>query len=263
MATRINPSQEPLRALVYGVPGSTKTRTIATAAWDVRTKPMLMLDAGSNPSSIRDYEEQPDIIRMHELEDFNDPFDWIMGGQQPKHKFAQQFDLTPPYRSLSIDQLTDVQHLYFMRVLGAENLPVAQVVRKREWEHYNKVLYSLQRFVKNYYSLADTGMHVFMVAQEREGDPISGRLIGPLLEGQIAVYAPSFANLVIRMRHFTTLEARVRKAIEKDGALVAVTSVAYFTPDSNHLAKDQVSNGKLGDYMINPILPEMLDLIYS
>jgi len=248
----------PLRLLLYGYPGSMKTRTAATAAQHPLTSPCLLMNAGGNPETLADYDLSPDIIDMERLEDFNDPYDWIMNGQPKDHPLVEEFGLNHgPYRSIIIDQLTKVQGMYFERVMGTSpsTMKVATVVPKREWEHYNKILYTMIRFASLYWALP---IHVIMIAQEREGDPGTGRLIGPHLEGQAAVEVSSGALVIGRMMHVTRAEARIRKALQELDA----DSIAVFKQSQTFIAKDQ-QGGRLGEYMVNPTIPKMVDLIYG
>lgn len=244
----------PLKMILYGYAGSTKTRTASTAAWDERTAPALILNAGGNPEGIVDYEVRPDIIEMELLEDFNDPYDWIVRGQPESHPLARRFELKPPYKTLIIDHGSQVQRMYFNKVMPTSGGP-AIVVAKREWEHYNKVLYSMIRFSQLYFSL---DMHVIMVMQEREGDPESGRPIGPYLEGQAQVEVCAAALIIARMMHVSRADPAIRKALIDVGG----QSIAIFKQGQSYTAKDQMSGGRLGDYMVDPSIPKILDLIY-
>lgn len=259
MARRVNIAQfQYLRALVYGLPGNYKTRTVATAALDDRTWPTLMLECRGNPISIRDYDRHPDIVRVAELEDLNDPYDWIKRGQPKDDPLAKKFELGQdgPYKCIIVDQITEAQRMFFDRVMGTARLGPGSIPGKREWDHYNKVLYGMIQFSKLYYDLP---IHVIMVAQEREGDVDSGRPIGPLLEGQGQTEVSSYAELIIRMIARGSLEPKLKRVVPED-----TQSMAFFSPgEGNFYAKDQVSGGRLGKYMINPTMTKILDLVYG
>ena len=51
-----------IRMILYGMPGATKTRTAATATFDERSAPVLMLNASAKHISIRDNLTYPKII---------------------------------------------------------------------------------------------------------------------------------------------------------------------------------------------------------
>lgn len=253
MAQRVTPSVEYLRYLLYGYPGSYKTRTLGTAASDPRTAPCLWLDAGGNPVSIRDYEQKPDIIRVQDLVDYNAPYDWIARGQPNADPLVKMFDLHPPYRSIVIDQLTQTQRMYFDKVMVTGGTGPGDIVRKREWDHYNKVLYSMIHFAGLYYSLP---IHVFMTAQEREGDPDSGRPIGPALEGQSAVEVGSYAEAIGRLIAWERVEPALQRTLEKEYGTGAVDVLLVFRQGSRYTAKNQYGGSP---FLVNPTIATMLD----
>jgi hypothetical protein len=250
----------PLRMLLYGMPGSTKTRTALSGAIDPRMQPMLVMNAGGNPESCEEFikgnENNIAIVDVEKLEDYNDPFAWLMGGQ-PAGKFAQGFGLTEfrPFKSLVIDTLTQTQRMMFDKAQAVQPLP-GQIVAKREWKDYQAVLYSIVNFTHLYFSLP---MHVIMTAQEREGNEDRGRPIGPMLEGDGQVEAPSYALIVARMMHVTMAEAKERKVMQTEQA----DNVAIFRPTADFTAKDQHSNQRLGPFMYNPNMTKILDAIYG
>jgi hypothetical protein len=242
--------------LMYGLPGSYKTRTAYTAALDKRTAPVLSLNCAGNPVSTRDYTSRPDIINMEDLEDFNDPFDWITAGQSPTSVLAKQFDLHPPYKTLIIDQITETQRMYFDRVMGVTRgkLKVAEVPIKREWDHYNTVLQSMIKFSRWHFDLP---INVIMIAQERESNTEEGRPIGPLLEGQSFQEVTSYAELLVRIQVVPHCDTAIRKLLEKDHP--GATHVMWLKPNNKYMAKNQYGGDT--SYIINPTLTTLLDKI--
>jgi len=211
------------------------------------------LDAGGNPVSIRGYESQPDIIRVEELPDLNAPYDWIFRGQPVSDPLVKMFDLHPPYKSLVIDQVTQVQRMYFDKVMVTGSKGPGDVVAKREWEHYNKVLYSLIHFANLYYSLP---IHVFMSAQEREGDPDTGRPIGPALEGQSATEITSYAEAIGRLVAWERVEPSLQRTLEKEYGAGSVQVLMVFRPGNRYVAKNQYGGSP---FLVNPTITSMLD----
>jgi hypothetical protein len=230
-----------------------------TAALDPRTSPCLLLNAGGNPLSIRDYDPQPTIIEMEELLDFNAPYDWLRKGQPVNHPFVKQFNLTPPYRSVVIDQFTQVQRLMFAKVMGYDDTArygPGTIIPKREWDHYNKVLYSMINMAMLYTSLP---LHVILIAQESNKTPDEG-IVGTALEGQSAIEVPSYVYVLGRLVHRGRMKTGVVARME-EAAGTEIVSVCFFASAGGYDAKDQY--GMLGDYMINPTITKMLDLIYG
>lgn len=264
MAKRVQPAEQAklqkLKILFYGWPGSRKTRTSATACLVPELSPVLWLDARGNPESIRTFEEQPDIIRVEALEDFNDPFIWILKGQPPKDKFAMDFGLTRgPYKTIVIDQLTDVQLMMFSKKQSPNGTLPGTLANKREWDDYNTVLYTMWNFAKEYFSLAERGLvNVIMTAQELAGEEGGASRARPYLEGKSSIMVSSYASVIGRLMDADQLPTNSRKAIEKANPgeegfdyIVAFTRTAAFE------AKDQV--GGLPSVMPNPTLGKMIE----
>lgn len=259
MARRLDIGMEPyLRMLFYGKPGSTKTRTAATAALDERTGPVLLLNAAGNPIAIRDYDPAPDVINIEELKDVNAPYDWIRNGQLKTHKFCKDFDLSPPYKTLIVDQLTDVQRLSFAQVTGNKNLSPGDHPAGTTMRQFGSVLGQMVNFAKLYYSLP---IHVIMTCLEKtiKNDATGAVSYAPLLWGQSDTEVPGYAYVVARLMHRSVLPNRALKIIEDVDE--NTVSVAFFTPGGTFYAKDQY--GALGDWMAAPSLTKMVDLIFA
>lgn len=259
MAERVELGDTPyLRLLLYGKPGSTKTRTASTAALDERTAPALMLEAAGNPISIRDYPQKPDIIRIDQLKDLNAPYDWIRRGQPEGHSLVKKFDLNPPYKTLIVDQLTDVQRMSFSEVSGNKELDPGSHPQRVQRQHFGAVLGQMVNFAKLYYSLP---LHVIMTALEKTTvNEMTGAVsYSPLLWGQSDTEVPGYAYVVARLVHRTLVKARTLKMMED--ATSDTVSVAFFVPSGTFLAKDQY--GALGIAMADPTVPKMVDLIYA
>jgi len=98
---------EHLKMLIYGDPGTGKTRFVGTAAMDPRTAPVLYLNMGGNPVSMRSYEKKPDMIEIESMADFNPIYKWLKAGQPAGDKLVTDMGLHPPYKTVVMDQLTD------------------------------------------------------------------------------------------------------------------------------------------------------------
>lgn len=262
MAKRTDPRDIPyLRALFYGIPGSTKTRTVGTACLDPRSAPVLWLDAAGNPISIREYDPGPDIIKIEELKDLNDPYVWIKQGQPKDHPFCKQFNLNPPYKTLVVDQITDVQRISYELVTGNTTGGPGDLLKPHQIQHFLGILNQMIRFVKLYYDLP---IHVIMTALEKnERDDMTGMVrSAPLLWGQSDTEVPGYAYLVGRLVHRAVVSSGLLKVLEDsaDEQAQEIASVAFFLPSGKYVAKDQY--GALGSYMANPTITKMLDKIW-
>ena len=247
-----------IRLMLYGMPGATKTRTAATATYDERSAPVLILNASANPISIRDYVPFPSIIDVRELEDLNDPYDWIMRDQPKDDPLVERFELVPPYRTLIVDQITELQRMYFDKVMAINTLKPADIPVKRTYNLFGRVLQGMM-LVSRLYLDPTIPMHVIFVAQEREANSEEGRLMGPLLEGQSQVEVPSYCNIICRVQHYSQVDKVILRVMEKD--YPDASSIAFFEPTGKFQAKDQF--GRLPSYMPDPTFTKMLDLIYS
>lgn len=248
-----------LKVLLYGLPGSTKTRTACTAALDPRTSPVLLLNAAGNPVSLMDYAAVPDVLTLESLADLNEPFDWLYRGQPADSTFVKRYDLHPPYQTVILDSITEIQRMSFRSqtgFVGPGSFPA-----KVERQHFYNTLGQMINLASLFYSLP---YHVILTALERdERDEQSGTVhYGPLLWGQSDKEVGAYAYIVARMIHRAALTDQVAKKLlaeAEDPINKEVVSVALFTPSGKYQAKDQT--GKLGDYMVNPTITKMLDAI--
>ncbi len=259
MARRVDTQVEMyFRALFYGKPGSTKTRTAYTAVFHEDFSPVLGLNAAGNPISIREYDPQPDIIEIEQLADVNAPYDWILGGQLKNHPLVKQFDLNPPYKTLVVDGITDLQRMSFAQVTGNKDLQPGSHPVKVQRQHFGSVLGQMVNFAKLYYSLP---IHIIMTSLEKTvvNDMTGAVTYSPLLWGQSDTEVPGYAYVVARLTHragATKKELRVVEDVTDD-----TTSIAFFKPGGTFYAKDQY--GVLGSWMADPSIPKMAELIFG
>lgn len=262
MARRVDLSESIyLKILVYGQAGSTKTRTAGTACLDERTTPVLWLDQGGNPMSLRSYKVLPDIVQITKLEDYNPIYEWLATGQPKDSPVVQALGLQTktPYKTVVVDGLTGTQRLSFGVVTGNTNPRPGSHPPSVEIQHFNKVLSQMTQFGNAFFY--NLPMHVIMTALEAEKqDQRTGSLkYGPLLWGQSAGELPGQALAVARMMHFERVDNQMKMALKE--VPEKVDSVAVFIPGTNYVAKDQY--GGLPGVMYNPTVTKMLDCIYG
>jgi hypothetical protein len=268
--TRIQLESPYIKALFYGQPGSTKTRTVATAAMDERLSPVLMLDSSGNPISIRNYPQLPDIVQIDSLTEYNPIYEWLAAGQPEEHGVPKSLDLHPPvpYKTVIIDGVTGVQRMSFSIVIGTTKAGPGTIQESAEFQHFNKVLAQMVTFAKLFYSLH---MNVLITSLEREDVDEATKTIHykPLLWGQSAGEVPGYAYLVSRLVHRARLENKDKMDLEEahrlhiieDSIGVGTVSVALFRPTGKYIAKDQY--GKCGPFMVNPTMTKILDKILA
>ncbi len=255
-----------LKILLYGEYGSTKTRTAATAALDERLSPVLMLNSGGNPIAIRDYEKQPDILTLDDLKEYNIPYEWLAGGQDPDHPFCDKFDLNPPYKTVIVDSVTEVQRMSFSFVTGNTRIGPGDIPQSVEIQHFNKTLGQMVTFARLYYGLP---MNVIMTSLEKyDKDEVTGAVMHrPLIWGQASSEIGGYAYIVARLVHRARIDNKLRMradqqakvGIAEDPIDSETVSVALFEPTGKYVAKDQY--GVLGPYMVNPTMTKILDAI--
>lgn len=266
MAKRIDIEESPyLRVLVYGKPGAGKTRFAGTSALDERTAPVLWLDASGNPESLRGYEKHPDVIRAEDLKDFNDPYRWIMKGQPEGDKFAQDFNLNPPYKTLVIDHLTDVQRMSYRVVLNRTNALPGEFNPPMEWSHHGQVLGQMLNFARSYFNIP---MHVIMTAHEKRTTDSAGNLlyIEPLLWGQSGSAIPGYARIVGRL-------VPGANALREDSPILnemdisrreikaGVERILFVGQSARYSGKDQY--GVIDKYLFDPSVQQIVDRLES
>lgn len=260
-----------LRALFYGRPGSTKTRTAGTAALDDRTYPTLWLDIAGNPVSIRTYKRLPHILQVDKLADFNAVYDFLATGQKMDHPFvktmhAAGIEITEPYKCLVIDGGTEVQRKAFRSVIGNEGLGPGDIPKPAEIQNFNRILGYMVQMAYLFYSLP---MHVIMTTleQEKKDDATGLMSTGPLIWGQSAEEMGGYALLVGRLVHRSRLESRIEREVN-EAARLGITedpigsntvSVMILRPTGKMVAKNQYTEGV--PYIVNPTISKIMDLI--
>jgi hypothetical protein len=250
-------AREKLKILLYGQPGSTKTRTAATAALDPRMGRVLMLEAFGNPISIRDYPIKPDIITVETMSDFNDPYAWIVGGQDPAEAFAVEYGLKPPYDTLIIDGLTEVQRFVIRKVGGIDYINPGDLTGALGRQGFGVLLGTMLNWAVHFVKL---DMNIIMTSLEATQTSLDTGITHrhPLIWGQtgneIAGYMYTVARLTNDLVGERLLMQETRDPVRED-----TKSVAFFKETPQYYAKDQMGIGV--PHMTNPSIGKILDLI--
>lgn len=252
-------TQPYVKMLLYGVPGSYKTRTASSAALDPRSGPVLQLNVGGNPASISDYPQKPDVFDIESLTDFNQVYDWLAKGQPEGHLFVQNTGVKPGYKTVIVDTLTDVQRMSFNKVIGVAAEP-GTIPKNSELQHFNSVLGHMVNFNKLFSSLP---MHVIVTAQERtdKDEQTGGTMQAPFIWGQSMVEVCGYYYIVGRMVHRANMGTGMLKVLEDATGGQKFTHVMLLQPSGKYVAKDQY--GKLGPFIAAPTMTRILDLIYG
>ena len=253
-----------LKLLLYGAPGSGKTRTSGTAALDERTSPVLWLDMAGNPTSIRKYKKLPDVIEIDALVELDPIFWWLHAGQPKDSQVPQELGLPEdhiPYKTVVIDGITETQRMSFKIVTGSSDIGPAGFPKLAERQHFGKVLAQMINLAYRFYKL---DMHVIITSLEssKTNEMTGAVTYGPLLWGQSAGEVGGYALMVARLVNRARLQGgtlrMVEGALKDEGELV---SVALLQASGTCDAKDQYLTGL--PYMVDPSIPKILDEIHK
>ena len=249
--------KEKLKMLVYGQPGVGKTRLVATASADPRLAPVLMLEAFGNPISIRGYKEKPDIVTVHDMADFNEPYDWLTTGQDPKHPFCQQFGLKPPYKTIIVDSLTEVQRMVIRRITGQNFIGPGDPTPAMQRQGFGQLMGSMLNWAVCFLGL---DMNVILTSHEAERQEVAGGIVykKPLLWGQGGNELAGYCYMVMRLQTALSAEPWTR-TIPDNPVTDATQTIGWFCETTKHYAKDQY--GIRTDHIIDPTMTEVMNLI--
>lgn len=247
---------EPLKALIYGMPGAGKTWLAYSAVDDPRLQKVLVLEAFGNPISVRRWKTKPTILTVTNLKDFNAPYDWLMGGQDPEHPFAQEYGLEPPYKTLVIDGLTEIQRFVTRQILGGDTSP-GDFVGKLERQGFGQLLGTMLNWAVHFFQLQ---MNVIITSHEAiKQDGANGPLRRmPLIWGQSGLEICGYAFLVARVTPRLACDKTLLMDRE-DPVTDSTFTVATFNETMAYYGKDQYALGVR--HMTNPTMTKIMDLI--
>lgn len=239
-----------IRLLVYGDSGSGKTTLIGSAMDCEETSPLLVLNAGGQPISLRNYKPRPLVFTIESMVDFNFIYQWIRDGQSDpltprKHSDPKTMAIIGRYlqaveaerfKSIAVDSMTYVQRIAMREVIGwtpkpgatthkADPLPgdLPPATTQPQW---GRVLAQMTNLADLFYK--NLPIHVLMTALTRR-DTIASMgltLFNPFLWGQSSMEVPSHAEIVGRIVCTATLPRKQQSGIG-DAAGRAGAKVPY------------------------------------
>lgn len=224
-----------VNALFYADPGGGKTWLCGTADDSEETSPVLILDVEGGLTTIR-HRERVDAVPIRSENDIVEVYNKLYHSIKDGKMY---------YKTTCIDSLTELASLIMKVTMDiAYNANPDKVVKEvpspREW---GIVREKMRKIVRGF---RDLPCHVIYTAhvsyQQDEGQPIK---MFPGFAGKLRQDIPGFMDIVGYMYS------------ENDGG--EVTRKVQFAQTRRVVAKDRTS--ALGDFMDNPTIPMIWDLI--
>jgi len=261
VAKRFEETEEGLKGLIYGQPGCGKTTLLATACDDKRFGRILDLNAYGNPQALRKRPNKPDIITMERMEDFNEPYEWLANGQNPKANYAKEMQLEPPYKTIFIDSTTEVQRFIAAIINGSLNQKPGDMVGALGRQGFGQLFGTMMHWSKTMLDLTKPphGLNVFFMCHEAyKQDEKQLFHYEPLIWGQSGLELCGYALLVMRLTVRNRTDPDI-KAMSDEVMAKSVFNVGQILATTQTYAKDQYACGV--SYITNPTMSKLLDLI--
>jgi len=260
MAQRYAAEAEKLKLMLYGQPGSGKTTIAGTAASCGSLGNVLMLESFGNPIALRRLVKMglaiPDVITIEDIVDFNEPYEWLVKGQDPKNDYVKRFDLNPPYDTLIIDGMTEVQRFVIRKVLGGKNIKPGDLSPKLQRQGFGQVLATMLNwavhFVKLDMNLILTTLEAKTVVQNEP------TYYSPLMWGQAGTEIAGMFYTVGRVIPMLKAPKKLMTATT-DKMTSKTHSVMLVHETVNYYGKDQ--HGMNIQHMCDPTMAKIMDLI--
>lgn len=261
-----------IKALLYGAPGTTKTRTAASAVFVPEMNPVLILESAANPLSIREYDPEPYVVTMESMKDYNWPYDYLLTGQQDNHPFAswlKSAGLMPdePFKTVIIDGITETQRFAFRAVVPDMDVRVGDVPPQLEIQNFNRILAMMTNWASKFIKLP---IHVILTSLEAEKQAGSMTEIyrRPLLWGQSQGEVTSYVYMVMRLSAAEYMDSRTKSVVANDLEAVKQSSfIGFLKQSSSFYAKEQYGmfnkDGSQMRYMFDPTMQKIWDIIYN
>lgn len=214
-----------IKLLVYGESGTGKTTLVGSFQEDERSSPLLVLNCGGQPISLRFVDPPPLVLEIESTSDLNPPYNWFLDGQpwdMIEHwrklgkgdavEFANAvynyFDGQPgQFKTVAIDGISELQQVCVREISKQPERPGGRP-KLVELGHWGTVRQQTNQIVSLFYDLPD--MHVIMTAlTDHKYIEAFGRTeFSPLLNTKSAMECPAKAQIVGRLMNVTALNVR-------------------------------------------------------
>lgn len=259
MTKKYEQKDEGLKLLIYGQPGSGKTWLAGSASEDKRFGRVLMLETFGNPISLRRKEKKPDILTLERLEDFNEPYEWLVDEQPKDSVFAKQFGLTPPYGTIVIDGATEVQRFIMRRISGNDVVGPGELTTALSRQGFGQLLGTMLNWAIHYFELTKLGLNVIITGLEAHKQDESMLIKNsPLFWGQSGNELCGYAYMVMRLSVKLNVDPEL-KGIDDAVFYDETYNVGQIVETKRTYAKDQYGCGV--KHIINPTMSAVADLI--
>jgi hypothetical protein len=268
-----------LKAFVYGDPGVGKTTFFASAMDDPRTSPVLWLDCGGNPQSIRNRKPQPHIFMIEGSKDLDLPYDWLLKGQPAEHKFIDEatkmgvtlsrpttVPLGEKYKTVVFDGLTDYQRICMDELTGNDKRKFGETLAFADQRTWGQALSKLTKLARLLFGIPNISVLVSALERQEIDGLTQAVSYGPGLWGQARAEVPGYSLLTMRMVRRSKMSTKEQKLVaeqETDGVSnEPAYSTGYIDQVGKFLAKEQYG-GKLPARMASPTIPTIMTAIYG
>lgn len=265
------------KLLVYGESGTGKTTLIGSFQEDERSAPLLVLDCGGQPISLRFLDPAPLVLTIEETADLNPPYNWIAEGQpwdtietwrsSPRAELGTTLFATAVYdyfdgkpgrfKTIAVDGISDLQQTCIRQISKQPERP-GDVPKLIELQHWGQVRAQTTNIAGLMYKLPDVHVVMSALTDHKYIEAFGRTEYSPLLNTKSAMEVPSYAQIVGRLMNVTSLNAREQrdaKQVAPDAFCVLRTA-----GDADFAAKWQGVR-EPPKALFNPTASALLDII--
>lgn len=275
-----------IKLLVYGESGTGKTTLVGSFQEDERSSPLLVLDCGGQPTSLRFVDPPPLVLEIESTSDLNPPYNWFLEGQPWEmietwrrpiktptaayyfavavHAYFKQraesgIDGPEQYckfKTVAVDGISDLQQTCVREISKQPKRP-GDRPKLVELGHWGTVRQQTNNIVMLMYGL---DMHVVMTAlTDHKYIEAFGRTeYSPLLNTKSAMEVPAKAQIVGRLMAVVALNVRERRDATK--AAPNAFNVLRTACDADFAAKWQGVRSPPAA-LFNPRAKDLLDIV--